>query len=805
MMATAIRPSGSSAAQLRELLTRGVKFLVKGKPSNALRAFEEALAIDPGNADLHHHRANALADLGQNMAAIDGYDRAIVLSPRLAEAHDFRGAALARIGQFDQALISVERALAIAPDNLSALNNRANLLRDLGHLEEAVKAFDTVIQREPRNPLAYKMKAHTLIALRRYEEAIVAFERVVDLDPSDAEARCNIGTALLHLGRVDAGVGAFRATLAVDPAHVECLANLATVLAGQKQVEEAEALFRRCLALHPGYIEAELGLGLLLTLQRRSDEGGRCLQNVLKKDLNNVPALHGLADAMAEFALYDSVIACLDHLLSFAPNDALAHRKRGQTLMSMRRHAEAVAAFDQAAALSPNMELASNRLFAGMQLGQWHDFADRLEGVRRAVEARNPNATPFPILSFVDDPELHARAARNLGDLVTGSTKPAAILRRPARDKIRVGYFSADFFNHATMHLLVETLEQHDRDRFEFTAFSFGSSRQDAWVARARASFDAFENVQLGEDRAVAKRARDLEIDIAVDLKGYTQNGRIGIFAERAAPIQVGYLGYPGTSGADFIDYFVADEIVIPPESRDSFSEKIVYVPGSYQPNRSLHPLLMRATRQSQGLPEDRFVFCCFNQSYKITPSVFDVWMKVLRAVGDSVLWLWVDHEEARSNFSREAEARGVDRSRLIFASGTPLDEHLDRMRLADLFLDTFPYNAHTSGSDALRAGVPILTCAGRSFASRVGASLLTALNVCDLIVEDFDAYQALAIALATDTARLANIRAQLDVNRTHSTLFDPHHAARKLEAAYAEMYRRYHAGDPPEDIHIAF
>lgn len=794
---------GTRHGEVRALLERGIKFIEKGKPANALRAFEEAVKLDPASAEAFFHRGNALCDLGQVFPAIASYDRAIALKPQLVEAHDFRGVALSLAGQLDEALASVDRALAIAPNTFNALNNRANILKDLGRLEEALMAFDVVVQRAPTFPAGHKMRANVLARLGRHEEALNAFDHVCALDPSDADSRCNAGIALLLLGRKDEAIAAFQAALAINANHPDSLVNLGNALAADKRSEAAEAAFRRCLARDPKNIDAGLGLGALLSRQRRFDEAGRCYQNVLKVDLNNRIALSGLGQALEELGEYESALTCYDHILTFLPEDVRAHRKRGGLLVFLSRHAEAIEALDHAATLAPDPSLATTRLYAALHLSRWADFDQSVEQVRAAVDQRRRDILPFPILAFVDDPGLHLNCSK-LAAAIHDTPTARVAARHVRHDKIRLAYFSADFHNHATMHLFAETLEAHDRDRFELSAFWFGKEWNDAWRERAKAAVDSFVDVRLVEDQAVAKLARDREIDIAVDLKGYTQNGRFGIFAERAAPIQVSYLGYPGTSGANCIDYLLADDTVICPETRPYYSESIVYLPGSYQPNAALRPLLGQETRESVGLPVGAIVLCCFNQNYKITPTVFSVWMDILRHAGHSVLWLWVERDSSRENLAREAEARGIDPARIIFARAKPLEEHLDRLRLADLFLDTLPYNAHTSGSDALRAGVPIVTCVGKSFATRVAASLLNAVNLPELITESLEDYKALAISLASDRSRLANLRERLRTTLATSSLFDPRAAARKLEAAYVGMYERYQSGKEPEDFRVA-
>jgi predicted O-linked N-acetylglucosamine transferase (SPINDLY family) len=365
--------------------------------------------------------------------------------------------------------------------------------------------------------------------------------------------------------------------------------------------------------------------------------------------------------------------------------------------------------------------------------------------------------------------------------------------RYEGHDKIRLGYYSADFHSHATAYLAAELFERHDRERFEVVAFSFGPSRpEDPMQRRLRGAFDEFLEVDRLSDAEVVRLSREREIDIAVDLKGFTQNERHRIFAYRAAPVQVNYLGYPGTLGAPYMDYLVADPILIPEMSREHYAEKIAYLPHSYQPNDRHRPIAERVfTRAELGLPEAGFVFCCFNNAYKITPETFDSWMRILQRVEGSVLWLLAGSE----NLRREAQARGVSGRRLVFAGRMDLPEHLARLRLADLFLDTLPYNAHTTASDALWAGLPVLTCLGESFAGRVAASLLNAVGLPELITHSREQYEA----LACDPRRLGELRARLAENRSRAPLFDTALFTRHLEDAYLQMYRR----EQPEHLFV--
>jgi len=404
---------------------------------------------------------------------------------------------------------------------------------------------------------------------------------------------------------------------------------------------------------------------------------------------------------------------------------------------------------------------------------------------------------------LTDDLALQRQAAEIwMRDKCPENPGLGALPVRMPGSKIRIGYFSADFHNHATMFLMAQVFERHDRSRFELVAFSFGPDTQDAMRARAVAAFDQFLDVRTRSDEAVAALSRELGIDIAVDLKGYTEHERTGIFALRAAPIQVNYLGYPGTMGAPFIDYLIADPVLIPAEARVQYTEKIAYLPHSYQPNDTHRIIADRVfTREELGLPEKGFVFCCFNSSYKITPQVFDVWVRILQQVPGSVLWLFKEHAATELNLRREAVQRGLDPARLVFAPRMELPEHLARHRQADLFLDTLPYNAHTTASDALWTGLPVLTCMGQSMASRVAASLLHALELPELVTQTEQDYEALAVSLAQTPDKLRTLCTKLQENRLTSPLFDTDMFTRDIERLYTRMHTRHLQGLPCEHL----
>jgi predicted O-linked N-acetylglucosamine transferase (SPINDLY family) len=411
------------------------------------------------------------------------------------------------------------------------------------------------------------------------------------------------------------------------------------------------------------------------------------------------------------------------------------------------------------------------------------------------------------LVGLADSPSTH----RSCSEMYIKEKFPlnsvlGAIPKSITKNKIRLGYYSADFRTHAVAILIAELIEIHNKEQFELIAFSLGPDVKDEMQNRISKAFDQFIDVHNESDQAVAKLSRQLGIDIAIDLGGLTADCRTGIFSFRAAPIQVNYLGYPGTLGADYIDYIIGDKTLIPSKSQEFYAEKVIYLPNSYQVNdRKRFISDKQFSRAELGLPKDVFVFCCFNNNYKILPETFDGWMRILTAIEGSVLWLFQDNDWVTNNLKKEAQKRGVSESRLVFAKRLPLDEHLARHRQADLFLDTFPCNAHTTASDALWAGLPVLTMMGESFASRVAASLLTAIGLPELITNSQKDYEALAIELASNPAKLKAIKAKIETNRLTTPLFDTPRFTKHLEDAYTKIYKRYHADLTPDHIDIQY
>jgi predicted O-linked N-acetylglucosamine transferase (SPINDLY family) len=576
------------------------------------------------------------------------------------------------------------------------------------------------------------------------------------------------------------------------------------VLIELKRANEASAAYDRALALNPTLALAWLGRGNASIDLKRHGDALAAFDKALAGAPDLAEAWLGRGNVFFELKQSSDALASYDKALALDPNLARAWLARGNAFVELQRYEEAHAAFDRAINAEPDMDYAlGNRLFAKLMICDWTNLEAQISDIFHAIRAEKRVMAPFPILCIPSTPaDQLACAKRNLAD----QTSPSMLWRGEiyAHDRIRIAYLSADLHDHATAHLMAGLFEMHDKSRFETTAVSFGPEDGSDLRRRLKNSFEHFLDVRADSDQAVAELVRQREIDIAVDLKGFSQNARPGIFARRAAPVQVNYLGYPGTMGADYFDYIVADETIIPDDRRQFYSEQVVWLPDSYQANDS-HRQIAAATptREQCGLPGTGFVFCCFNNTIKITPEMFDIWMRLLTAVDGSVLWLIDGNATASANLHREAERRGVSAARLIFAPRVALAEHLARHRNADLFLDIVPCNAHTTASDALWAGVPVLTCLGRTFAGRVAASLLKAAGLPELVATSLEQYEAMALALAREPGRLASMKEKLARDRGTCPLFNTRRFTRHIEAAYVTMWEQSQRGQGPSGFAV--
>jgi protein O-GlcNAc transferase len=677
-------------------------------------------------------------------------------------------------GRLGDAQILYQQILAADSRHVAALNNLGALYLQRGDPQEGIRLIQSSLEINPNQPNAHNNLGTAFQDLKRLDEALASYDRALALKPDFAEAHNNRGNVLQDLKRLDEALASYERALALKPDYAEAHNNRGNVLRSLDRLDEALASYDRALALNPKFAKAYNNRGTVLRSLNRLDEA----------------------------------LTSYDRALAFQPDYAEAYNNLGNALEDLKRRDEALICYNKGIVINPDLAyIFGSWLHSKMRSCDWEGLDAAHLRIAKAVDRGEKITVPFPLLATPCGLGRQQHCARIfVEDKYPTDAAPLWQGERYNHDRVRIGYFSADFREHPISHLIARFIEIHDRKKFEVIGFSFRPSADDAWRQRLEKAFDRFFEVGNRSDREIAALARELEIDIAIDLGGHTKNARTGVFALRPAPIQVNYLGYPGTMGAGYIDYLIADRTLIPAEHRQYYDEKIVYLPHSYQVNDPTKMISERSfSRAELGLPDGAFVFCCFNNHYKITPDLFDIWMRLLCRVEGGVLWLPDGTTTAVNNLRLEAAKRGVVPDRLVFAPRMEsLADHLARLRQADLLLDTFYYNAHTTASDALWAGLPVLTCLGETFAGRVAASLLNAVGLPELIAHGRAEYEALALELATQPDRLAAIREKLAANRTTQPLFDTARFTRDIETAYMKMHERHLAGLPPDHIVVA-
>jgi len=796
-------PSASSGAVAA--FQRALALHRAGRFAEAEPLYRAVLAEAPRHFDALHLWGVIRHQTGDHLGALQLIDHAIAINPSVAFAHSNRGLALQELRRFDEALAAFDRAVALKPDLAEAYYNRANVLRELIRPGEALAAYNKALQFKPEYLEALINRGTALSELGRSAEALASFERAVALAPNSVDALYNCGTMLLGFRRPAEALSYFDRTLSLAPGHTDAHMNRGNALRDMKRPEEALVSHDRALALKPDFAAALNNRGNALLELRRFDEAFTSYNRALTLKPDYAEAYCNRGNAFLEIRKYTDALADFDRALNVKPDFAEALNNRCNALFDLKRYGECAAAAARLLAAHPEFDYALGVLFQAQRHGcDWTGFEETRARIASDVGHGRRSDLPFPFLTHSTNAQAQLDCARIYAqDKYPAAATPLWSGERYRHDRIRLAYLSADFQNHATANLMAELFESHDAERFDVWALSFGPSDDSEMRRRLEHAIPHFIDVQDFSDQAAARLMREQEIDIAVDLKGFTTSCRPGIFAHRPCPVQVSYLGFPATMGVDYIDYIVADRRVIPPGFDAFYSEKVVRLPDSYQPNDRQRRIASNVpVRNELGLPEHGFVFCCFNSSYKITPPVFDIWMRLLKKLDGSVLWL-LDEGEPTPNLKREAEARGVSSSRLVFAPLVGLADHLARESRANLFLDTFPCNAHTTASDALWAGVPLVTCVGETFASRVAASLLHAIGLPELITDDLAAYEVLALKLATTPALLGSIRTRLASNRDTQALFDSARFRRHLEAAYRTMQERQQRGEPPRAFDV--
>jgi protein O-GlcNAc transferase len=714
--------------------------LQSGDYPGAVQWLTAARSINPANAAVLSNLAVALLALRRPREALECCDRALALRPQYPEADCNRGNALCALDRSAEGLASYCHAISLAPDFYDAYAGCTNALLTLKRYDEALVSCDQALRVAPRSAPAWCLRGTVLLKLKRAEEALQAFDGAIALSPESAEAVNNRGTALRDLRRPAEALAAYEQALRLRPEFAEVWCNVANIGLDAGRYIEALKHCEQALRIRPEFLEA-------LNIQ-------------------------------------------------------------GTTLRLLKRYEEAASTYEKILAMAPGYGQAlSYLLSARAHLCNWSEREAQSASIIERVSAGESASAPHAFLWICDSAAAQLKCAR----LYSAEQFPVAAPlwggERYGHARLRIAYLSADFSDHPVAHLIAGVLERHDRGRFEtFGVSLYRDPTAGAMQARMQQAFEHFYDASEAGDRDVARHLRECEIDIAVDLTGHTRGGRLGILACRPAPVQINYLGFTGTSGAAYMDYLIADRIAIPDDQAQYFSERVVRMPHSFLPNDD-RQLIAEETplRRDLGLPDSEFVFCAFNNGYKLNPRMFDIWMRLLRETPGSVLWLRAGEAAVRANLEREAKIRGVAADRLVFAARVQaMDAHLARYRQADLFLDTLPYGAHATARDALWAGLPVLTCTGNAFATRVAASLLVALNLPELVTTNLEQYAAQALMLAHSPSVLAEVRAKLSDQRVRRPVFDTERYRRQLESAYFTMHERQQRGASPQSLDVA-
>ena len=748
-------------------------------------------------------RGNELLARGLFAQAENSYRSSLDLEPDSVRGHNNLGQALMRLGRTTDAIHSFQRALALDPNYAIGCNNLGIAYFEQAEYEKAAACYERALQLNPAFSEAHNNRGNVLLKLNRAGEALAHYERAMALQP----ALVSHGNALQQLKLYGAAVESYERALAAEPNNPEALSNCASALLSLKRPEEALRLCERAIQLESDFPEAYNNLGGALRRLGRYAEAAAAIETALRMRPDYAAAYSNMANILLGNHQVQEAVDYCDKAIALDPRLTEAYDQRGGALNKLGRPQEAIDSFVRLLELAPDFNFAPGALAsARMACCDWTEYEAARERIVAAVAAGKAAVQPFTLLALNDSPELHLKAARILAaEQMPANSRLSWSGRKYRHDRIRIAYLSGDYHQHATSLLMAGLFETHDRKRFEITAISFGPNDDGPMRQRLQRAFDRFVDVRNESDAQVASLMQSLEIDIAVDLKGYTGDSRPAILARRPAPIQVNYLGYPGTMGLEQIDYLLADRIVLPPELQAYCTEAVVYLPDCYQVTDSKRAIAdATPTRAAAGLPESGFVFCCFNNNYKLTPEIFSIWMRLLQRVAGSVLWLLGDNPAVIANLREQAERRGVSGERLVFAPRLGSEAHLVRHRLADLFLDTLPYNAHTTTSDALWAGLPVLTCLGRAFPGRVAASLLHAVGLAELVTNTLDEYEQQAFELATQSERLRDLRVRLAHNRMTQPLFNTARFCRHLESAYTTMWQRYQSGLMPETFAVA-
>ena len=809
------------------------------KYHDSVLSYQNAIDLEPDYAEAHNNLGNVLKEIGQLDKAIESYEKAVALKPNYIEAYYSLGASFYEAGKLEDTINCYERVLEHRPNFTEMHNNLGNIFRELERFDEAVLSYEKAISIDtgfvegyynlgitlqelkqldnalvnykkaikikPNYPEAFNNLGTLYKELKDFDSSIQSYQKAIDIKPNYAEAFNNLGILYKELGQLDKAVQNHKIAININSKYDEAHNNLGILFMELGQLESAIESYKSAIKANKNFIEAINNLGLVFMNLGQIEEAIKYYQRALKVNPSFALTYNNLGVAYKNLHIHDAASKCFQKAIALEPNYSDAFCNYGHLLTEMDNLQDALANYEHAFAIKPDADyLLGTIIHTKMHLCIWSDYSNNLNELQAQINDGQKRIDAFSFMALIDDPEIQGKVSKiYFKDRNPRSNLLPQIKNHPKHNKIKIGYFSADFREHPVSYLTAELYETHDRNQFEVHAFSYGPDTNDEMNLRIKAGVDHFHDVREMSHKEIATLSRSLEIDIAVDLSGATHSSKTEVFAMLAAPIQTSYIGWLGTMGADYYDYLIAAEGMIPKRNQKYFTEKIVYLP-SYQVNDSKEPLPEAIfSRKDLGLPKDSFVFCCFNNTFKITPIVFDSWARILKGVENSVMMIYVSNKLAQKNLIKEIKLRGISPERLVFGEQIQRNEYLDRYRLADLFLDTFPYNAGTTASDALKMGLPLLTIKGDSFNSREAANIVNAVNLPEMVTSSQEEYELLAIELANNPKKYSIIKEKLVDNLSTAPLYNTNLFARNIESAFKTMFERYHQGLDNDHIYI--
>ena len=758
---------------IEKKLEKATRLHRDGNLMKAKSLYEEVLTKDKNNINGLHYLSLLFFQKSEYAEAKKLIMHAININPNVPAMYNTLGNLQELQTQFEDALSSYQKAITLKPNFFQSIIFKADVLCKLKNYDKAIKVYDNALLINPKDVNTIFKLGNTYKLLKKYKNAIECYTNIISLNPKIPEVYNNRGYAYKQLKNNKMALADLDKAIELNSNYHNAYNNLGNLHRENKNFELAILNFKKAISIDPKNSQVYNNLGNVFIDLEKPNEAISYYMNSISIDPNNARSFSNVGHAFSKIKQFDKAITYFKMAFKLNPNDNF---------------------------------LISNYLHTKLNICNWDNLPKLLKKNLGQIKQNDTVNIPFAELSFHDLPEIHKIVSQKFID----QNYPNKIIKRMSitkklNNKIRVAYISSDFCDHPVSKLCIEIFESHDKSKFEIIGINLGNNKLDSMYERLSNAFDKIINVKHLKDQEIANLCKKLSIDIAIDLNGHTKNNRMGLFSYGAAPIQVNFLGYPGTSGAKYINYIIADKTVLPKRFQKNYTEKIIYLPNSYLPTPSKKIISDKVfSKVDFNLPVNGFIFCCFNNNFKISKEIFISWMNILTKVNDSVLWLSPMNSLAKSNIYKEAKNMGIENNRIIFSERIELhSEHLARLKLADLFLDTYPYNAHSTAIDAISASVPIVTLTGNSFASRVGASLLNALNLPELISYDLDTYEKIAIELATNIKEIKSIKNHLTNNEFAKILFNPKLFTKNIEEAYQAIYKNFLNGKEPQVFEI--